>query len=126
MHHSFTHSSIHSFIGYNQCIDAFIERCQEDTFFHEEIHPDILQLCHKTEPLINEVGCSRAFRRGKIARDANELEPNLEASHARFRFYAKLVSDAKLKPKVMWRKTEVGENREIPEIKLREFKTEKI
>jgi len=48
-------ASLSHFKGYNQCIDAFIERCQEDTFFHEEIHPDILQLCHKTEPLINEV-----------------------------------------------------------------------
>ena len=54
------------------------------------------------------------------------MEPNSEASHARFRFHAKLVSDAKLKPKVIWRKTEVGENREIPEIKLREFISKKI
>lgn len=48
-------ASLSHFKGYNQCIDAFIERCQEVTLFHEEIHPDILRLCRKTEPLISEV-----------------------------------------------------------------------
>jgi len=48
-------TSLSHFKGYNQCVDAFIERCQEDTFFHEEIHPDILQLCQRTEPVIKQV-----------------------------------------------------------------------
>jgi len=77
-------TSLSHFKGYNQCIDAFIERCQENTFFHEEIHPDIQQLCKKTEPLINEVFTNPEAVMAKLVLNIynvvlkNEVDANLK------------------------------------------------
>lgn len=43
------------FIGFSQCLDAFVERAQNGAFRSGNVFEDILSLCEKTNPILKEV-----------------------------------------------------------------------
>ena len=43
------------FKGFSQCLDAFVERIQEGSFRSGNVYDDILTLCEKASPMMEEI-----------------------------------------------------------------------
>jgi hypothetical protein len=43
------------FKGFSRCIDAFVERIQTSSFRSGDVYEDILNLCDKAKPAIEEI-----------------------------------------------------------------------